>query len=395
MRRTIWSLVAVLLCAWTVPAVATAAPRSDAARLAAIEAAGPAGALSGGGSAGGQATPRIVGGTALGTSAAAPFAVNLQTKVSDGYATCSGSVLDATHVLTAAHCVIDNGSAVPPSAMLVAAGSPDITTPAGRAAASVHEVQTIRVHPRYSSATIPDDVAVVTLKTPLALGGPNIKPVGLLATGSYVASGTALTITGFGISSSTADDFGTLRQVQTQVVTAGLCRTDAPAAMLCTIRAGHAACSGDSGGSGSVGGVVAGVTDIAEQDCARGMNLFANVAAPEVRTFIDAAVAERNVTAAEIPVSPRGGRTIALRGTTRVGRTVTCDAGRWSGRPKLYYAFFRIKGSRSRTTKMGKSRRYKLRSSHHGWQVGCAVQATNAGGTGISLTTTVRTVRSR
>ncbi|WP_320670587.1 S1 family peptidase [Patulibacter defluvii] len=394
MRRALLALVAVLVCG-TAASTAGAAPRSDLARLAAIEAAGPPGALTGGGSGEAAARPRIVGGTALGSTAQAPFSVGLAIKMGDGGATCTGSVLDATHVLTAAHCVTENGSTVPAQNVFVYAGSSDLTTKPGVDAAARHQAQLVRVHPRYSSNAIPDDVAVVTLKVPLNLGTPLVQPAPLLATGSYVVGGTPLTITGYGISSATADDWGTLRQVQTQVVTAGLCGTDAPAAVLCTVRTGHAACSGDSGGSGSITGGIAGVTDIAERDCARGMNLFANVAAPEIRTFIDAAVAERNVTAAEIPVSPRGGRSIRLRGTFRVGRTLTCSAGSWTGKPKLRYRLILIKGSRSKTGKLSKSRRFKLRSSYRGWQAGCAVQASNAGGTGVSLTATVRTIRSR
>lgn len=344
----------------------------------------------------GRAAPRIVGGTVLASTASAPYTVALQTRFdADTYGGCSGTVLDATHILTAAHCVVHGETTATPADVRVAAGTNDLLSDTGIAGAIVAAVAAIRVHPHYVASKYADDVAVLTLAIPLDLTTGRVGALPMAPVGTYVDAGTAIRVTGFGVSSSKVADFGTLRSVNTQAVTAGLCGTTAPGAMLCTFRSRRAACEGDSGGTATIGKArtLIGVTDLAVKDCAAGLNLFANVAAPEIRSFIDAAVAEQDLTREQIPLAPRGGRRVAVTGTLQVGRTVTCKPGHWTASPKFRYAFFRIKGDREQAMKLSSRRTYRLRSSDRGWQLGCAVEASNAGGTGVSLSRTIRTVR--
>jgi len=350
---------------------------------------------------GDRATSRIVGGTVLPDTTQAPYSVAIQTIFEgDNVGGCSGTILDATHILTAAHCVVEeNGTRATPAQVAVAAGTPDVTTAQGRAAGVVKPVSVIRVHPRYSAGGFFDDAAVLTLATPLDFSLPTVQPLAMANPGTVVSPGRAVRVTGYGITGPGAGDFGTLRSVSVRSVIGGsACANTAPGAFLCTQGTNKGACSGDSGGTATIGSGAAmrviGVTDIADSNC-RGLNFFANVAAPEIRTFIDAAVAEQDLAAEQTPLAPRGGKSIKISGTARVGRTVTCRRGAWTAGTKFRYAFLLDRGTRQRNRGFRTKRTYTLRAADRGWKVFCAVEVRNAGGQGISVASNARTVRSR
>jgi secreted trypsin-like serine protease len=353
------------------------------------------GSASGSGTA---ATPRVVGGTTLPDTTAAPYTVAIQTVFGDdAVGGCSGTILDATHVLTAAHCVVEeNGTRATPDQVAVASGTTDVTSKAGLAQGTVSSVATIRVHPRHKAGGFYDDVAVLTLAAPLNLADGRTAALPMATSGTIVSPGRLVRITGFGITGSTADDFGTLRFVNVRAVIGGSsCSNSAPGAFLCTEGTSKGACSGDSGGTATIGSASArrliGVTDIADKGCS-GLNLFANVAAPEIRTFIDAAVAEQDVTAAQTPLAPRGGTKAKITGTARVGRTVTCKRGSWTSGTKFRYAFLLETGSKQINRGFRSKNTYKLRSQDRGRRVFCAVEARSAGGQGIAVGRNVKVV---
>lgn len=297
-RRTARALIALIVALTAGLGLATSASADQRFAPSALADAAPTAASAG------RATPRIVGGHSLRDTSSAPYTVALQTKFSaKEVGSCSGTVLDALHVLTAAHCVVNKGVAATPENVRVAAGASDLTSDAGIALATVANVARIRVHPHYVSTEFADDVAVLTLAAPLDLTTGKVAALPMAPVGTTLDAGRSVRVTGFGISRTGKDDFGTLRSVTTRAVTAGLCGTTAPAAMLCTYRDQHAACEGDSGGTATIGSprLLIGVTDLAVKNCAAGLNLYANVAAPEIRGFIDAAVAEQDLTREQIP----------------------------------------------------------------------------------------------
>lgn len=342
--------------------------------------------------AGAQASPRITGGSVV-ADASASYTVAIQTSFSaEETGGCSGTVLDPTHVLTAAHCVVEKTARATPANVLVAVGSTDIRTAESRAAGLVVGVAAIRVHPRYRTDRYPDDVAVLTLAAPLDFSTGRVSALMLPAVGAAVQPGRRLTVTGYGITGTGNDDFGVLRRVEMTNLTSGQCGATAPATMLCAYRRAHAACSGDSGGTAQFGGQIVGVTNLAARRCEDGQNIFANVAAPEIRTFIDAAVVEQDLTAAQTPLSPRGDE-VKIQGTARVGRTLTCRRGQWSRGVRFRYTFFRVRGSSEVDSPLRTKRTYKVRSSDRGRTIGCAVQVSNAGGTGFAISSNGRVVR--
>lgn len=353
------------------------------------------------------AAPRIVGGTPLADPAQAPYTVAIFTATTPTTGEgCSGTVVDSTHVVTAAHCFIESdGRKATPAQVRVVAGTTNYYAAASDPAATTVGVLAVRTHPRYVPSEFDDDVAVLTLATPLNLTTGRIAALPLPAMNAavlprdkYAYSSRRVELTGFGITNTGAGDFGTLRSVAVGAIPIGFCGTgagrdaagtDAPAILLCSEQPNAGACQGDSGGTAAVGTgaskVLVGVIDTSGADCQEGRNLYANVAAPEIRTFIDAALREQDLTPEQTPLSPRGGGNVKLTGTAAVGRTVTCRRGSWRSGSTFRYAFVFVKGRKERNRGLRTKSTYKVRSSDRGWSVSCAVQATSAGGTGATF----------
>ena len=108
--------------------------------------------------------PQVVGGTP-----ARPgdyrYMVSLQVRVGGGWRhNCGGSLLDASHVLTAAHCVVyDNGTVVSPSTYRAVVGRTNLKR--GRAGRAI-PVAAIVAYPGFTRDDMFHDVAVMTLARP-------------------------------------------------------------------------------------------------------------------------------------------------------------------------------------------------------------------------------------
>ena len=170
-----WRACAALLVALSVCAVL--APRADAV----------------------PATASIVGGTPIQIEQV-PWQIFLLIGDNEG---CGGTVLDATRVLTAAHCVVAPGTTTPRpvSSFRVMAGFTDLGTYDGTtppAGTQVVNVASLRVHPLFEFASKTDDVAVLTLATALNLSGPRTKAVALAPVRGGPAAGAALSTSGYG-----------------------------------------------------------------------------------------------------------------------------------------------------------------------------------------------------
>ncbi|HYI37699.1 MAG TPA: serine protease [Thermoleophilaceae bacterium] len=231
-----------------------------------------------------QASPRVIGGGEVPVTAH-PYQVRLLVAgvigLSEGQ--CGGSIRDATHVITAAHCVTDDPgglgltrAATAPANVSVRYGSAEVATQSAAAVAAV------TVAPQYLAGDDNYDAALVTLAQPLAgYGGPNVNRIpfaGSEELAAAVAAGGSAVASGYGVfdSAQSSTISPRLRAVTLPLRDDSVCGgyygygSYAPALAVCAGGTGTAAtnnpdtCQGDSGGplALSTGGVLklAGIT---------------------------------------------------------------------------------------------------------------------------------------
>lgn len=129
------------------------------------------------------ATPRIVGGKQS-AIVERPFQVAIYDPAPDGQATspfrgqfCGGAIVDATHVVTAGHCVFAaNGQARELSHVRVLAGTARLRDGAEPEAATARDVAVSQmvVRPGFTLDNLDGDAAVLTLAEPLYAGTPAV-----------------------------------------------------------------------------------------------------------------------------------------------------------------------------------------------------------------------------
>ena len=208
-----------------------------------------------GGAAGGAGA--IVNGTESAPEAR-PYQVSLQ---SDGEHYCGGTVVDATTIITAAHCLEGERA----SSTTIRAGVTDLNSDGGQTV----QVASMTSHPSYANSGVAD-IAVIKLATPLTLGnGVQAIP---LATDADVSNAATGTVSGWGAVSENGDGSSALLEVQVPLVTDASCSgslgTDGPTE-LCAGGTGTDSCYGDSGGplvvNSERGPVLAGVVSWGEE----------------------------------------------------------------------------------------------------------------------------------
>ena len=315
-----------------------------------------------------------------------------------GVLICGGSILDTTHVLTAGHCLYnpETGVRLPADDVVVVAGVTDLESE-HEEDAQFRPAADLRVHPFYdyaAGAGAPDDVAVVTLSEELTLSsapGSAANSIGLVGAGETPSEGTPVNLTGYGLENpNAASPDGTLNSIGMTLGFSRKCGGEADAVFLCTSATTGSACFGDSGsgltsttGTPALVGVADTVTEVSGEFCrASSTNGFVNVAAPEIRDFIEGV--------SSLPHAPRGGNAIELSGVPQAGNTLTCSSGDWSGEPTIVYSF--IDSSGGQVLQSGVSSTYSLTAADVGRTIMCEVQATNAGGTGAVRTNSLRAI---
>ncbi len=173
---------------------------------------------------------------------------------------CGGSIVNASWVLTAQHCV-EGGS----MDMRVVAG---ITRKSTQSTGQIRAINAVLTFPGYSDPGLGKDVALVHLATPLDLSGPNAKAIPLVtaaeATAGATNAGVVTRVTGWGTLSSGGSTPDILQTVDVPVISNANASTDygmtiSADQLAAGLRGvgGKDSCQGDSGGplSVSVGGV--------------------------------------------------------------------------------------------------------------------------------------------
>jgi secreted trypsin-like serine protease len=212
---------------------------------------------------------RILGGD-VAAEGAWPWQVGLISPAEDSLfygQFCGGSLIAGVWILTAAHCVYDEGdngelTPIPPEGIRVLAGTNYLEEGEG----DLIEVVAIFAHPDYDPVAIDNDIALLRLARPPSVAGVGaIRLASLPSEQLYAPAGVRAVVTGWGRLQDGRYPVD-LRQVEIQVFDRADCNTDAggggqpkPGAivrgpitenMICSgvSGGGKGSCSGDSGG---------------------------------------------------------------------------------------------------------------------------------------------------
>jgi secreted trypsin-like serine protease len=179
---------------------------------------------------------------------------------------CGGTLVSATKVVTAAHCMVDETT----SSVRVVGGR----TYRNGTNGTVSKVTKIWIHPSYTDATNGDDVAVLTLATAMPYTAASY--VTSSQTSVY-AAGTTARIIGWGTTSSSGSSSNQLRTATVPTVSNSSCTSSYGSSYIASdmVCAGYTSggvdtCQGDSGGPLMIGGVLAGITSWGEGCAAAG-----------------------------------------------------------------------------------------------------------------------------
>lgn len=182
----------------------------------------------------------------------APWSVYIRSTFShDEHLYCSGSIIDAGHVLTAAHCLASSrGTYVRPGGITIEAGVSNGIRQRSGDRRQTAGIRNFRVDPAYHAAGFgslsdaPHDLAVLALSRPLDLSRPTARSVALLPLGAPVPVGPGFELAGFGDVAADRVGPSSLKGTRMTVIPSKRCPI---ARSLCAYSPTSAICSGDSG----------------------------------------------------------------------------------------------------------------------------------------------------
>ncbi|MEV5529581.1 S1 family peptidase [Streptomyces prunicolor] len=199
----------------------------------------------------------IVGGSTT-TTTAYPFVMQITDASQNQF--CGGTLVSATKVVTAAHCMVGETT----SSVRVVGGRTYLNGTNG----TVSKVSKIWINPSYTDATNGNDVAVLTLSTSMPY--TTAKYVASTDTSVYATAATAR-ILGWGTTSENGSSSNQLRTATVPIVSDTSCKSSYGSDFIATdmVCAGYTSggvdtCQGDSGGPLLIGGVLAGITSWGE-----------------------------------------------------------------------------------------------------------------------------------
>jgi Trypsin len=344
------------------------------------------------------------------TTATVPWQIALVARNSSGQPVlpavfCGGSIRDATHVITAAHCLPDRD----PADFAVVAGQydrtadPDDTTPGGpKPDRQVVNVASISSHPGFDEATTNNDMAILTLQSPGIAGvdqsgtGVQSMPVIEGNTPSNQVIGAQALISGWGLTDPDDDDSqpGPLLAAIINVFADSACdpygNDYIDATMLCAGRDNGDgtltdACQGDSGGPlarrvGTTGLTFDRLIGIVSFGIGCAQAPFFGVYTDLLNQDFNARLIEANPPARTVNSVPP-----EISGNPVVGETLTCNPGSWSASPTFEYLWIWVpivngQPDESNALVVGNQQQYDVVPEDEGGLLLCQVRATSQGG---------------
>lgn len=395
--------VRLLLAALAGCAIA-AAPAASAASPQALAASSSSNSFEGRG----PLVPQIINGQESSISQF-PWQVWILLISADGESSCGGSILNATTILTAAHCTDHEGTTTPYTAeeagIFVFAGASHGLRFRSEGLDPSPEtfqedfVTSVRRDPYYAvKPEIKDDVAVLTLEKPLELStSRNTAAIPLVPAGATPAPGTPLSVSGYGKEEGAEGEGhnsnGNLYSTGLTAISSDACRGGVglnSAVLLCAVSANSSTCQGDSGGPLTEGNpaVEVGTVDFGAKECPVGVpDVFTNLAAPEIRDFIEGSEAP--------PVAARLTSPPVIKpavGTAPVDYSpLSCEPGAWSGAPSFTYTF-QVENASAQVLQSAPGNIFAAPSTLVGSPLVCIVQASNPGGVSTARSATTAAV---
>lgn len=320
-------------------------------------------------------TPFILGGEPVPSARQAPWGALLvvRREGSTEGSQCSGSIVDAEHVVTAAHCSFDDADQPwPLGGYRLMLGNTNGTTERDRTTEQVVGVTEVRIPPDYDPGRIGNDVAVLTVNPPISFT-PEIQPIPVVPENGGLVAGSPARIYGWGkIDNERAD--GHEHTLAVSILRPWQCSSGTPS-ILCTRSTVGSPCGGDSGGglvSTTGPPVLLAVENYGPVVCKAGnRNGYTDLSTPEMHSWLTGALA--------FPRAPRTVESANLQGDLVSGQTVTCRHPEWSGDPSLRTAF--AYSDTERIVQEGRSPQRLLTARDVGRPLICISIATNAGGT--------------
>ncbi|MPV85150.1 S1 family peptidase [Ostreibacterium oceani] len=194
--------------------------------------------------------PKIVNGTNINPSDAPNF-VSVIINASNGGFLCGGTLLDARHVLTAAHCVSNGGGDNAPAGIVFALTSPNGSNNGALVYDESYSASAVIVHPSYANL-INNDIAIIRLNTAVA-GFSNANKT-ILNNATANLDNTTGTVIGMGTTSTGGDLSNSLQRVDLPIRRDAVCRNVYGFWRDTLVCAGYSdgtrkdSCQGDSGG---------------------------------------------------------------------------------------------------------------------------------------------------
>lgn len=198
---------------------------------------------------------RIIGGVNA-TAHEFPWQVLLRITIAPYVYTCGGSIIAPQYILTAAHCVTDNGKPVSATSIKVYSGVHDQRQLNNTRVQSRTGAQLV-VHGLYNKTGYEYDYDIAVIKLNKSLNfNKYVKPIRLAkgAETNLFAAGNDVTVSGWGTTLYGGSTSNFLRKTTVDIVSRNTCNRPNSYAgtitsrMLCAARPNKDACQGDSGG---------------------------------------------------------------------------------------------------------------------------------------------------
>jgi V8-like Glu-specific endopeptidase len=172
-----------------------------------------------------------------------PWMVKLTITINSDEYGCGGFLISFRHIVTAAHCMMLPGTT--PNAITVRAGIQNLSE---EDTGQTLSVATITVHPDFNTDTLENDIAILTLATPV-----NPSSTTGLCCVSYNTSlptiGQHAVVIGWGYTKEEGTSSDDLLQAVTKIqAPSSICNITSPDSQFCAGYNGTDVCQGDSGG---------------------------------------------------------------------------------------------------------------------------------------------------